>query len=397
MPAATRTMPARAKRSAQPIRRPRALRVSLPPAEHAAHPLTAYQSAFHDWQAVLAYSERTIASQRHSVGRFIAWAAERGLNHPNEVTRPVLQRYQRHLHLYRKHNGEPLSISAQLNHLTALQAWFKWLTRQGHLLYNPAADLELPSRGIQLPKALLSISQISSILNACDTDTPQGIRLRALLELLYSSAIRRREASLIKTHDIDTERGALMVRQGKGRKDRYIPVGERACAWIERYQREVRSNLVDSEDERHSHWYLFVQDDGQPYSAGALGDLVKRHLKQCGVHHAGACHLFRVACATHMLEAGADIRFIQQLLGHANLDTTQIYTQVSLESLRAVHAATHPAKMGREAAPSPQNALQGANGVLDDSMPQPSRQDAARALLADLAAEDEESSDSEQI
>jgi len=326
---------------ARPAKGAKRLRVSAEPAALAGNALTHYASAFHEWEAVVNYSPRTITAQRHAIGRFIAWCDERGLNRPQDITRPILERYQRHVYHYRKHNGQPLSVSAQLGLVLPLQAWFKWLTKQNHILYNPAADLDLPTRPKALPKGLLSVVQIEDVLNTFDITTPAGVRMRAMLETLYSTGIRRMELAGLKVHDVDTERGALMVRLGKGAKDRLVPIGERACAWVDRYVREVRSELLAGADD----YALFLDDDGLPFDPGRLGDLVKTHLLAAGVTVPGACHLFRVACATHMLENGADIRFIQSLLGHAKLDTTQIYTQVSLAKLKEVHTATHPARL----------------------------------------------------
>lgn len=318
-------------------------RVSAEPAALAHNALTRYQAAFHEWEAVVGYSPRTIAAQRHAIERFIAWADERSLTRPQDITRPILERYQRHVYHYRKANGAPLSVSAQLGLILPLQAWFKWLTKQNHILYNPAADLDLPTRPKALPKGLLSISQVEDVLGGCDIRTPEGVRLRAMLEVLYSSGIRRFELAGLKLFDVDVERGALMVRQGKGSKDRLVPLGERACAWVDKYLREVRPELATSCDD-HT---LFLADDGRGFEPGQLGDLVKRQLIAAGIEQPGSCHLFRVACATHMLENGADIRFIQSLLGHAKLDTTQIYTLVSLAKLKEVHSATHPARLRR--------------------------------------------------
>lgn len=336
----------RNKRAAPPVqaKKPTRRRVSAEPEALAHNALTRYQSAFHEWEAVVAYSPRTVAAQKHAIGRFIAWCDERGLNRPQDITRPILERYQRHVYHYRKHNGQPLTVSAQLGLILPLQAWFKWLTKQNHILYNPAADLDLPTRPKALPKGLLSVAQIEEILNGCDITKPEGIRMRAMLEVLYSTGVRRFELAGLKLFDVDTERGALMVRQGKGAKDRLVPLGERACAWVDKYLREVRPELLASTDD----YSLFLDDDGQPFDPGKLGDQVRRHLSKSGVQHVGACHLFRVACATHMLENGADIRFIQSLLGHAKLDTTQIYTLVSLAKLKEVHNATHPARLTRE-------------------------------------------------
>ncbi|MBS0446662.1 MAG: tyrosine-type recombinase/integrase [Proteobacteria bacterium] len=252
------------------------------------------------------------------------------------------------------------------------------LTKQNHILYNPAADLDLPTRPKALPKGLLSVAQVEDILNSCDVTKPEGLRMRAMLEVFYSTGVRRFELAGLKLFDVDVERGALMVRQGKGAKDRLVPVGERACAWLDKYLREVRPERATN----HDDYTLFLDDDGRGYEAGRLGDQVKRQLVAAGVQHPGSCHLFRVACATHMLENGADIRFIQSLLGHAKLDTTQIYTLVSLAKLKEVHAATHPARLHR----GPQNASGGANAAA--MAPGPG--DPVQVLLEALQAEGSE-------
>lgn len=360
MNTATNTVSLKRNKRAAPVTaakpKPTRRRVSTEPEALAHNLLTRYQSAFHEWEAVVAYSPRTVAAQKHAIGRFIAWCDERGLSKPQDITRPILERYQRHVYHYRKHNGQPLTVSAQLGLILPLQAWFKWLTKQNHILYNPAADLDLPTRPKALPKGLLSVAQIEEILNGCDIKKPEGVRMRAMLEVLYSTGVRRFELAALKLFDVDTERGALMVRQGKGAKDRLVPLGERACAWVDKYLKEVRPELVASTND----YTLFLDDDGQPFDPGKLGDQVRRHLSRNGVQHAGACHLFRVACATHMLENGADIRFIQSLLGHAKLDTTQIYTLVSLAKLKEVHNATHPARLQR---PVPSDVGDSGSGV----------------------------------
>jgi integrase/recombinase XerD len=163
------------------------------------------------------------------------------------------------------------------------------------------------------------------------------------MEVFYSSGIRRMELMGLKLYDLDTERGTLMIRQGKGRKDRFIPIGSRACAWVDKYLVEVRPEIVAGHDDQT----LFLDDFGQPMSARFLGDLMRRHVEAAGITTPGACHVFRHAMATHMLENGADIRFIQAMLGHANLETTQIYTQVSMTKLKEIHEATHPARLER--------------------------------------------------
>jgi integrase/recombinase XerD len=363
-------------------------RVTVEPEALAHNALTRYQAAFHEWEAVVGYSPRTIDAQRHAIGRFIAWADERGLTKPQDITRPILERYQRHVYHHRKANGAPLSVSAQLGLILPLQAWFKWLTKQNHILYNPAADLDLPTRPKALPKGLLSVSQVEDILNGCDIAKPEGLRMRAILEVLYSTGIRRFELAGLKLFDVDVERGALMVRQGKGAKDRLVPLGERACAWVDKYLRELRPDLATPGDE----YRLFLDDDGRGFEPERIGEIVKRQLLAAGVEQPGSCHLFRVACATHMLENGADIRFIQSLLGHAKLDTTQIYTLVSLAKLKEVHNATHPAKLRREPRPEAGQGLNTGSPRRDQAV---SDTDGAATLLAALQREGEEPTEGE--
>jgi integrase/recombinase XerD len=262
---------------------------------------------------------------------------------PDEVTKPILERYQRHLFHHRKTTGEPMSVRGQHARLIPVRAFFKWAARANHLLYNPASEIDLPKLDHRLPKHLLSISEVEKIMSLCDTDRATdpsglGIRDRAILETFYSTGMRRSELMNLHCHDLDPERGTLMVRQGKGRKDRMIPIGQRALAWITRYRDEVRPALVREPD----HGTLFLTNLNEPFTPNRLTQLARDYIDRADIGKRGSCHLFRHTCATLMLENGADIRFIQQLLGHAELSTTQIYTQVSIQKLCQVHAATHP-------------------------------------------------------
>ncbi len=289
----------------------------------------------------MSYSDDTVRQRSRGVRRFILWCAERGLSQPGEVTLAILERYQRHLYHYRKPNGEPLSFGSQATELVPIKAYFKWLTRTHRTPYNPAAELMLPKLPRRLPRNVLSVSEIETILNQPDVTTPSGLRDRAMLEVFYSSGVRRTELARLRMIDVDTKRGSLFVREGKGAKDRLVPLGARACAWVARYLLEVRPQLLASVD----GGTLFLTDYGAGFHPDTLGDYVKQIIVRAGITVPGACHLFRHACATHMLENGADIRFIQVLLGHTDLTSTQIYTQVSIAKLKEIHDATHPARL----------------------------------------------------
>jgi integrase/recombinase XerD len=323
--------------------KPRMPNAAPQPSASSANPLNAYSHAFRDWALATGVSVSTVTTRERAIARFIAWADERGIARPADITRTLLERYQRALYLHRKADGQPLSLTSQEALLNPLKAFFKWLVRENHILANPASELILPRRPRQLPKTLLSVQEIEHVLNQPDVNELTGIRDRAVLETFYSTGIRRMELVHLTLYDLDLAHGTLMIRLGKGGKDRLIPVGERACAWLARYLDEVRPRLAPHVDERT----LFLTDYGEPFEKNRVGDLVKRYMRHAGISR-GSCHAFRHACATHMLENGADIRFIQVLLGHSELSTTQIYTQVSIQKLKEIHAATHPAKLRRD-------------------------------------------------
>ncbi|MDI9106443.1 recombinase XerD [Serratia marcescens] len=276
----------------------------------------------------------------HHQYRFILWASEHGLNYASDITRPTLERYQRHLYQYRKKNGEPLSSRTQRTALQPVQVWFKWLTQQSLILANPAADLELPRLEKRLPRTLLSVEQVEDVLNYCDLTTAQGIRDRTLMELLWSTGIRRGEVPALDLYSVDGSRHTLTIVQGKGKQDRVIPVGERALWWLQHWQHVVRPEVqVDPQCRA-----LFLAMDGVAgLTASGVSTAVVTYLRAAGIMK-GSCHLFRHAMATQMLENGADLRWIQAMLGHRSVESTQIYTQVSIRALQAVHASTHPAE-----------------------------------------------------
>lgn len=284
------------------------------------------------------YAATTITNRDHCIRSFCLWATERGITRPAEVTRPVLERYQRHLFYYRKPNGEPLSFRTQGARMVPVRAFFKWLARESHILYNPASELDLPRPEKRLPKAILSPEEAEAVLIQPDVETPIGLRDRAMLELFYATAIRRLELANLKLWDADISRGALAIRQGKGGKDRVVPLGDRASAWLTKYRDEARPQLVMGRDEG----WLFLTLQGEQMEAKRLSERVRNYIRASGTTKTGSCHLFRHTAATLMLENGADIRFIQALLGHESLETTQIYTQVSVTKLAEIHAATHP-------------------------------------------------------
>lgn len=300
--------------------------------------LGAYAEEYCTWLTTRNYSGQTIRNRRYYLGFFADWCSQRGIETPGEVTKPIVERYQKWLFNYRKKGGEPLSFRSQHSQLLPVRALFKWLARQNYILHNPASDVDLPRLDRPLPRNTLSIDEVEKVLLAIDPQTPEGIRDRAIIETLYSTGIRRMELVNLKMYDVDYERGTVFIKLGKGQKDRVVAIGERAIAWVQKYLYEIRPQYASSPDTG----ILFLNDHGEPYSPDRLTVHVRELVNRGESAKQGSCHMFRHTCATLMLENGADIRFIQQQLGHADLKSTQTYTRVSITKLKAIHDATHP-------------------------------------------------------
>lgn len=305
------------------------------------------ESLFHHMQRYLAHlgvkgqSPHTAAGTKASLSRFIRWCQERSLSKPSEVDRESLERFQRNLYFHRKKNGEPMTARSQQLLLIPLRLWFAWMVKQGVLQENPALTIELPKVARRLPKAILTTKEVETVLAMPDLTTAVGLRDRAIMETLYSTGIRRMELTRLTIHDVDRERGTVFVREGKGGKDRIVPIGERALAWIAAYRDRARPELVGLHDTGH----LFMNSLGNPLRPFHLTMLTRNYVIKSGIGKEGACHLFRHTCATVLLEGGMDTRYIQDILGHASLETTQVYTRVSIQALKAMHTAIHPGRM----------------------------------------------------
>jgi integrase/recombinase XerD len=295
------------------------------------------------------YAASTVGDRRRHLRDFTTWLEDRGITRPAQVTLSVIERYRVHLYERRKADGSPLGWGSQALHLTAVKGLFKWLTRQHHVASNPAAELELPRLPKRIPRTVLTAREVELVLEQPDLSEPMGMRDRAILELLYSTGIRRAECCGLVLTDVDLARLVVLVREGKGARDRYVPLGERAALWLDRYLTNVRPRYVTPPDEGNSGnlGRLFLTKRGRGLTPKRLGALVSGYLDAAAIGKRGSCHVFRHTMATLMLEGGADVRHIQEILGHADLSTTALYTHLSIAQLQDVHRRTHPARMKR--------------------------------------------------
>ena len=302
------------------------------------------------------YTQSSRITWASGMGQFAAWCVERGLSDAIQVTRAVMESYQRYLAFVRSGQprtsrqrrcraaatatdgpaGHPLTSGRQRARLHAVRRFYTWAVRQGHVPANPAADLEYPRLSKRLPD-VLSADEVAAVLGGCDLGSLEGVRDRAFIELLAATGLRRTEACRLCLADLDPERGIVRVREGKGRKDRYVPAGARAFAWLSRYLAEVRPRWALSVADD----VVFLRPDGRPVTDGLMGGRVHRLLALAGITKRGACHLFRHTFATGLLENGCDIRLIGAMLGHSNLSATAVYTHVGVGMLVQAHAAFH--------------------------------------------------------
>lgn len=216
--------------------------------------------------------------------------------------------------------------------------WFlRWLLQQEKILVNPGASIQLPRRPKRIPRSL-SLKEMQKIMRAVDLSTHIGVRNRTMLEVLYSTGIRAGELQRIKLDDLNLADGWLTVRLGKGGKDRVVPLGKAAIHFLEIYIGESRPVLLSG----NQHDFVFVTQYGTPIHYDSVRAVVQQTAKLAGIKRAVTPHALRHTCATLMHRGKADIRHIQQLLGHSRLSSTEIYTKVVINDLKKVHARCHP-------------------------------------------------------
>lgn len=275
-------------------------------------------------------SPNTRAAYADDIGRFLDWLAQKGVRSINEVTRKQLLD---HL-LSEKARG--LAANSLSRHLVSLKIFFRYLAQEGLLSINVAETMESPKVWTMLP-SVLTPKEIDRLFAAPDLTTPLGIRNRAVLELFYASGLRVSELAGLQLHDLHFDEHFLRC-IGKGRKERVVPVGKDAIEKIRQYIKEVRPKLTPGPQEQT----VFLSSRRQPMSRKTIWDMIKKCARAAGITKTIYPHTLRHSFASHLLANGAPLRIIQEMLGHADIATTQIYTHVDPDRLKGVHRQFHP-------------------------------------------------------
>jgi integrase/recombinase XerD len=275
-------------------------------------------------------SDNTIESYRRDLLRFAAFAGSRRCQSPAAVTRRLISNYLGELQTA---GLSPPSIRRQVS---AIRSWFRFLISEGRFSSDPTENIEGPRGWQRLPKTLTS-EEVTRLLDRAKGTSPSGIRDDALIEMLYATGLRVSELINLTLSAVNQEVGYLIA-SGKGRKQRIIPLGETALRKLGVYLASARPRLVKNRRPEE----VFLNRSGRKLTRQACWKLLRKYAQQAGIRRSISPHMLRHSFATHLLERGADLRSIQVLLGHTDLSTTQIYTQVTKTRLKDLHQRLHP-------------------------------------------------------
>jgi integrase/recombinase XerD len=293
---------------------------------------------------ILNYSGRTIHGHLFSLNRFFTYLAGINVTEITAVTKDILRDYQTHLFEVINNRGNPNSVRTQNMAISVVKNFFRFLAEIDYLVSDPSKHLSLAREPKKLPRSILTGPEAKKVLHAPDTKTVLGYRDRTILEILYSSGIRKEELLNVLLTDVDYTEGVIRINGGKGKKDRVVPIGKIACRYIENYIKAVRPQLVK---DTHNN-YLFLSLRGNRLSKNMIWQIVKSYTKKAKIKKNISPHTFRHTCATLMLKNKANIRHIQELLGHSSLESTQVYTAVTITDLKEVHSKCHPREKDKE-------------------------------------------------
>ena len=301
-----------------------------------------FEKQIHDFTEYLKLrkqSLQTIEAYTYHVGIFCSWCIKKKIFDLREVTEEIVKEYQKSLYI------KKYSLHTHHIKLKSVKRFFEFLESTQNLLYNPCERILFPALGKRLPENILTFREMEKLLNTPNTGTPLGIRDKTILELLYSTGIRRSECCHLTVNDIDFTGGYLRVNRGKGAKDRILPVGKKACQYVKEYIMKVRPLYTKKNPDERT---LFIAYCGTPLSSQSLMILVRKYGRYAKIKKPVTVHAIRRAFATHMLKNGAHPLYIQRLLGHEKSETIRKYIRVTAVDIKKTHKKTHPREKDRK-------------------------------------------------
>lgn len=297
--------------------------------EHLAH-------EFYEWMRSANFSRVTIQGYRYNLKRFLKYLGDERIETLDQITPKIIYEYQTHLYYQKSKFGGNLSIYMQHSVLSTVQAFCRFLVKTDKLTFDPSSGITFPKKPRELPE-VMTLEEIANVLSQPDVTTIMGFRDRTILEVLYATGMRSSELRSLQIYDVNLEDEELRIKEGKGNKERIVPLGQTASEYTREYLQTIRPRLTKNESN-----LLFLSKHGKKIGQWDLLEIVKKSVKKAGIEKAINVHTFRHTCATHLLQGGADIRYIQKLLGHESIISTQLYTKVEVSDLKAVHERCHP-------------------------------------------------------
>ena len=289
-------------------------------------------------------AQRTVEGQRWRLSKFFLYLYQQGVDRFEQINKPLILDYQTELYHSLSKQGKPYGASYQNSMLSVVKSFTNFLKERDYIISDPGHGIQYAKTPKILPRSILTKSEARKIINAPDVKTTLGYRDKTIMEVLYTTGIRKEELNNLTLNDVDYHDGFLRINKGKGGKDRMVPLGKIACRYLENYIKSVRPDLI--KDPFNDHLFLSVR--GNKLSKNVAWWLVKKYAKKAKIKKTVSPHTFRHTCATAMLKNKADVRAVQELLGHESLDTTQIYTRVTIDDLKKVHSRCHPRERDKE-------------------------------------------------
>lgn len=276
-------------------------------------------------------AQNTIQSYKRDLKKYVNFLSERGIHSFESISKKDILQYLQYL------DDESLAASSVSRMISALRKFHTYLHLEGIASLNPMEEIKLPKKKQSLPKSL-SMQEVDRLLLTPDVKSILGLRDRAILEVLYATGLRVSELTGLKLSDLHLEMGFIQT-IGKGNKERIVPLGEEAAFWIEEYLADSRPALSKG---RKDSPFLFLNFHGKGFTRQGIWKNMKKMVREAGIHKDVSPHVLRHSFATHILENGADLRIVQELLGHADISTTQIYTHITKERLVQSYQKHHP-------------------------------------------------------
>ncbi len=293
---------------------------------------------FLDHLEVRNYSARTVGDYGYHLNLWLQFLGERKIAELPRIVEATLADFQRWLYYHPTRRGAVRGVLNQNTVLAALKSFFRFLKNEGLVLHDPAAALEYARQPKCLPRNVLTQQEARQILERIDTSTPLGKRDRAILEVFYATGIRKEELRNLTLGDLNLGDGLLRITLGKGARDRVVPLGHVAVTALESYLELTRPELLGA---GHTD-RLFISYRGNPLDPHTLGSLVTKHAQAAQIEKHVTPHVWRHTCATHLVQNHANLRHVQDLLGHRSLSTTERYLRLTITDLKEAHAKFHP-------------------------------------------------------